>query len=469
MTALIKVQDLTIHYQGKCLVNKVSFSVEKDRPLTILGQTGSGKTLIAKAIMGLLPKVLEASGVVEVFGKPVLAQSRSPLWGKSITMLPQEPWHSLDPLMANYQQVSEVYESVKGEDGETAFNHAIADLDHLGLKDSALMRPTELSGGMAQRLAVASATAGGANLLIADEPTKGLDSSRRDDIIQLLKKSAQGGSLLTITHDIDVAQQLGGDILVIKNGDMIEAGSAESVLTNPQAEYTKELIYAAPEYWQLEPAPATERNAILQVSDLTIGRGKNALSSGLNLTCHGGEIIGVVGDSGCGKSTFGDTLLGLLPPLKGEIKPLLANTKAHQWLKLFQDPPSSLSAHVTLQTLLNDLVKLHKLDTKKIAPLMKKLNLPESILQRSAKDVSGGELQRFSILRALLLEPVFLFADEPTSRLDPFIAKEITELLIALAREQGCALLIVSHDPALIDKCCDTVIRLDQEKQKNVA
>jgi peptide/nickel transport system ATP-binding protein len=158
-----------------------------------------------------------------------------------------------------------------------------------------------------------------------------------------------------------------------------------------------------------------------------------------------------------------------LPPLKGAITPLLEGTKPHQWLKLFQDPPSSLSAHVTLQTLLNDLVKLHKLDTQKIAPLMQKLNLPESILARSAKDVSGGELQRFSILRALLLEPVFLFADEPTSRLDPFIAKEITELLIALAREQGCALLIVSHDPALIDKCCDTVIRLDQQKQTNVA
>ncbi|WP_133011308.1 ABC transporter ATP-binding protein [Marinomonas flavescens] len=469
MTALIKVHDLTIHYQGKCLVNKVSFSVQQGRPLTILGQTGSGKTLVAKAIMGLLPSVLEASGTVEVFGKPVMAQSRSPLWGKSITMLPQEPWHSLDPLMVNYQQVSEVYESVKGEDGEAAFNHAIDDLTHLGLKGSALKRPTELSGGMAQRLAIASATAGGANLLIADEPTKGLDSSRRDDIIQLLQRSAQGGSLLTITHDIDVAQQLGGDILVIKDGEMIEAGSAESVLTNPQAEYTKALIYAAPQYWQIEKLRKTERKAILSVTDLTIGRGKDALASGLNLTCHTGEIIGVVGDSGCGKSTFGDTLLGLLPPLKGEIKPLLANTKSHQWLKLFQDPPSSLSAHVTLQTLLNDLVKLHKLDTQKIAPLMEKLNLPESILQRSAKDVSGGELQRFSILRALLLEPVFLFADEPTSRLDPFIAKEITELLIALAREQGCALLIVSHDPALIDKCCDTVIRLDQQKHKSVA
>ncbi len=169
----------------------------------------------------------------------------------------------------------------------------------------------------------------------------------------------------------------------------------------------------------------------------------------------------MVGDSGCGKSTFGDTLLGLLAPTKGEIKPLLQNARPHQWLKLFQDPPSSLSSHVTLQTLLDDLVKLHKLDTDKIAPLMQKLNLAPSLLQRTARDVSGGELQRFSILRALLLEPVFLFADEPTSRLDPFIAKEITELLIDLAREQQCALLIVSHDLTLIEKCCDIVIQLE--------
>lgn len=461
MTVLIKVTGLTVKAGQKCLLNNISLTLYQGRPLTILGQTGSGKTLIAKAIMGLLPDTLSVSGSIEILGDQVTPADSANLWGKQVSMLPQEPWHSLDPLMLNYEQIAEVYELVQGLNNEQAFEHSIADLNHLGLKDKALQRPSELSGGMAQRLAIASATAAGANLIIADEPTKGLDISRRNDIVKLLQKSTLGGSLLTITHDIEVAQQLGGDILVLKDGEMMETGESTAVLKDPQAKYTQSLVYADPKYWQIDKPKQPLGRAILETNNLSIGRGTQILASQLNLTCHAGEIIGVVGDSGCGKSTLGDTLLGLLPPLQGKVNKLLTTTKTYQWLKLFQDPPSSLSQHVTLQTLLDDLVKLHNINADNIEPLMQRLNLSWSLLERSAKNVSGGELQRFSILRALLLEPVFLFADEPTSRLDPFIAKEITELLINLAREQKCVLLIVSHDPVLIKKCCDQVIDLN--------
>lgn len=170
--------------------------------------------------------------------------------------------------------------------------------------------------------------------------------------------------------------------------------------------------------------------------------------------------MGVVGDSGCGKSTLGDTLLGLLPAVKGSISKRKPNTAPYQWQKLFQDPPSAVTSSVTLGTLLEDLVSLHNLNRTKIPPLMDKLNLASELLERNSLSVSGGELQRFSIMRALLLEPVFLFADEPTSRLDPITAMEVTDVLITLAKEQGCALLLVSHDKHLVEKRCDSVIKM---------
>ncbi|MEZ9523757.1 ABC transporter ATP-binding protein [Enterovibrio norvegicus] len=460
MTPLIQLTDLSINAEDVSLLEPLSLSLFQDKPLTILGQTGSGKSLLAQAIIGLLPSTLQQHGRVEIMGKSHDISALKTLWGKQMIMLPQEPWRALDPLMQSYQQVAEVYECVHEQSPESAFDSAIKDLDELGLKSSALKRPGQLSGGMAQRLAVAAATAGGATLILADEPTKGLDVSRRDDIIQLLIKSAQSGGLLTITHDIDVARQIGGDIIVMKEGTVVEQGTAAQVLEQPQHPYTQALIAADPRHWSKSEYPQALTKPVLNVSGLSIGRQQHSLAKDISFTLHAGEVMGVVGDSGCGKSTLGDTLLGLLPPLEGSINKLGENITPYQWLKLFQDPPSAVTSSVTLGTLLDDLIVLHNIDRQKIAPLMEKLKLAPELLERRSTSVSGGELQRFSILRALLLDPVFLFADEPTSRLDPIIAKEVTEILITLAKEQDCAVLLVSHDKNLIEKRCDSVIRL---------
>jgi len=456
---LINVTDLSIASTETQLLEPLSFKLYQDRPITILGQTGSGKSLLAQAIMGLLPSELSMQGKVETFGQVQDAASLKSLWGTDMVMLPQEPWHALDPLMPAYQQIAEVHQYVHRASERTAFDCAMAALAKVGLKSSAFKRPGQLSGGMAQRLAVSAATAGGAKLILADEPTKGLDISRRNDIISLLKTASQGGGLLTITHDIEVARQLAGDIIVMKQGQVVEQGSAEQVLQQPQHPYTQALIAADPRHWdKWQPVQGTK--PILQVSNLAIGRNNNSLAKDINFTLHAGEVMGVVGDSGCGKSTLGDTLLGLLSPIAGQVTKQVEQKKSHRWLKLFQDPPAAFTSSVTLGTLLDDLIKRHKLDPKKAVPLMEKLKLAPQLLTRRSTSVSGGELQRFAILRALMLDPVFLFADEPTSRLDPIIAQEITELLINLAREQGCALLMVSHDPNLIAKRCDSVIEL---------
>ncbi|WP_315984020.1 ATP-binding cassette domain-containing protein [Aliamphritea spongicola] len=302
--------------------------------------------------------------------------------------------------------------------------------------------------------------AGGAQVLLADEPTKGLDISRRDHVVSQLISQAADGVLLTITHDVAVARQIGGRIMVMKDGVLLEEGLAEDVLSNPQHAYTRELISADPAKWWQPPRKvfAEDSKPLISARQLTVGRGKQALVSGLDFKVHPGEVVGVVGDSGCGKSTLGDTLLGLNPPHAGEVA-RREGVSGHHWQKLYQDPTAAVSHAVSLRTLLMDLIQLHDLDVTSVPALMARLGLSDALLERSASEVSG-ELQRFCLLRILLLKPVFLFADEPTSRLDPVTTREVSQLLVDLAREQGCAVMLVSHDPMLIEKRCDRVIQL---------
>lgn len=198
------------------------------------------------------------------------------------------------------------------------------------------------------------------------------------------------------------------------------------------------------------------------MKNLSVARGKRTLFSGLSFDLHQGEILGVVGHSGIGKSTLADVLCGLLKPKSGEVIWHSRQHKKHQVLKLYQDPPEAFAPTVSLQTLLDDVINKHKLDRSQIPTLLQQLALAPEILARNAENVSGGELQRVAILRALLLEPVLLFADEVTSRLDPITQKETIELLINQCRQRKCALVIVSHDPYLIEKSCDKVIDLTQ-------
>lgn len=462
MSVLLKLTEVAVYVGNTCLLEPISLTLKQGQPLTILGQTGSGKSLLAQAVMGLLPDTLTLRGVVEVFAKELTLKERQALWGRKLVMLPQEPWHALDPLMKGIEQVKEVYQYVQAKPHSEALACAEQDLHNIGLADSGQKRPGQLSGGMAQRLAISAATAGGAHVILADEPTKGLDVSRRDGIVRLLQSRSQQGSLLTITHDVAIARQLGGRLLVIKGGRLMEQGDALSVLDNPQHSYTRELIAAEPKSWPdvVQPSRYQSPDEVLVADQLVIKRAGRTLIDGLSFSIKKGEVVGVVGDSGCGKSSLGDALLNLLPVSSGKVTRLECNAKPHQWLKLYQDPPSAFTSSVSLGTLLSDLVTLHHIIQERISPLMARLNLPQDILQRSCLEVSGGELQRFAILRALLLDPVFLFADEPTSRLDPVTAKDVTSLLVELARETGCAVLMVSHDPELVRKTCDQVIAL---------
>jgi peptide/nickel transport system ATP-binding protein len=468
MDALIAIEGLSVHAGNACLVENLSLTVRRGECLTILGETGAGKSILAQAVMGLLPAGLRQSGRVSLDGADIAGlgdEALQKLWGRLVTMLPQEPWHSLDPLMKGGEQVSEVYRYVLGDDWAQARRRALADLDGVGLGGDAGKLPGELSGGMAQRLAFSAATAAGAEIVLADEPTKGLDASKRDYIAGLLRRKADTGCVLAITHDIDVARQLGGTIIVMKEGRVVEQGASEQLLRSPQAEYTRALIQAAPSHWpdtliRERPRAASAGSAPV-ISARSIGktRGGKRLFDGLDVTVLPGEIVGITGDSGCGKSTLGDILLGLLPPDAGTVT-RAAGHAPHKFLKLYQDPPAAFAPGIPLGRLFRDLMKLHAVEEKKLAELLVQLKLNARLLERPVAEVSGGELQRLAIARALLLEPVFLFADEPVSRLDPVTAREIVMLLVDVVARYDCALLLVSHDPELVGKVCHTTLRI---------
>ncbi len=469
---LIQVQHLSVHSQdGACLLQPISFQLDYGKNLIILGETGSGKSLLANALMGALPKVLVMSGSIIYQGKCLHHKDKSapdsqkfrPLWGHTFAMLPQEPTRSLDPTMTAFGQILESLQYVQKTDKTTAKHQTLELLDRLSLSQAKNRYPHELSGGMAQRVAFMAATAGGASIVIADEPTKGLDEQNKQRIIKLLSDvTAQGGTLLTITHDIDVAEGLarrGDTLMIIKKGKLLSCGDALEILHQPKDDYAHALINASPKRWQSLVPKAPSDKPLVSLQNLGVAQGGRLLFDGLNLTIHQGQTIGLIGDSGIGKSSLGDCLCRLIPPARGQLV-WHQFVKRHEVLKLYQDPPSAFSPYVSLGTLLDDVLKRHRLQTERIRPLMGAVGLDMALLSRNCEQVSGGELQRFAIVRALLLNPVLLFADEVSSRLDPITQKTTLDLLTDMCQKQQTALIIVSHDHALSRHYCDTVVDL---------
>ncbi|KUM43082.1 ABC transporter ATP-binding protein [Pseudomonas sp. EpS/L25] len=469
MTALLTTTALAIRAGDTPLVEPLSISLAPGQVLSIIGETGSGKSLFAQGVVGNLPAGLEAHGrigLADGFSEDGRQTGRRRQWGRGLAVLPQEPWLSLDPTMRALAQVSETYTQVVGLTGAVARQRAKTDLARLGLAGAERKYPFQLSGGMAQRLAFAATHAGGAPLLIADEPTKGLDRDRIDEVISLLEALlAEGGSLLIITHDLEVARRLGGEVMIMLKGRVIESGTAEQVLAAPRHAYTRQLLAADPAHWSRRPQRPGEGEPVVTVEGLSASRGGRQLFEDLSFEVRPGEILGVTGPSGCGKSTLGDILLGLAAPSGGRLR-RRDGLSRFAFQKLHQDPVAAFAPSVTIRQLLADLVRLHHLDAARIGRLMQRLRLDERLLDRLPGNISGGELQRFSLLRVLLLDPALIFADEPSSRLDLITQQEMIELLVETAKEAGTAILLVSHDEDLVRAVSDRRLQLSDPSSR---
>ena len=454
MSAALDISDLRVSAGGTVLLRGVSLSVAPGVPLTILGETGSGKTLVAEAAMGTLAPELTATGQVVLGGAASDADDRHArrhLWGRGIALLPQEPWLALDPTMRALPQVAEGHHFVRGLSMVDAEIRAAADLAALDLSGAAGRFPHQLSGGMAQRVAVAAARASGAPLLLADEPTKGLDAALRDAVVGLLRVALQeGGSLLCITHDVAVPRALGGEVMVMLNGEVVEHGPVERVLSAPSHTYTQRLLAAEPEAWPdavFTPAKAEA----LAGTGLAVERGGRRLFERLDIAVDAGEWVAVTGPSGCGKTTLGNVLLGLLPPATGVVR-RTPGTARTRYQKLYQDPVATFAPRLPLRAALAEAAALHRVSWADVAATLARLRVRDALLDRRPDQVSGGELQRIAVARALLPSPVFLFADEPTSRLDPITQQDTMAVLRDVSAERGLAVLLVTHDAAMARK-----------------
>jgi len=460
----LEVRNLSVQAGATAVVRDASLQLDASQKYTLLGETGSGKSLLAQAIMGNLPAGLSSSGSIAVFGETSAADEpmkRQRLWGHSLALLPQEPWLALDPTMRALSQVAETYQKVgRVPDGvKGARRRASADFSSLGLAGAERKLPGALSGGMAQRTAFAVVRAGGARLLIVDEPTKGLDAGLRDGVVSMLKQVADnGGAVLTITHDVAAARLLGGTIGIMLDGEIVEQGPADQVLAQPRHDYTRRLLAADPESWapRTQPAPGPP---VLTAKGLSKRFGEQQLFADLDIEIASGGRVAVVGPSGSGKTTLGGMLLGVVPPDSGSVS-RRPDVPAWKYQKLYQDPIAAFAPRVRLRTSLRDLVSRHGLQWADVEKWMERTRLRASLLDRLPDQVSSGELQRIALVRVLLLKPVLLVADEPTSRLDPITQQETIYLLAECLADLGCALVLVTHDAAIAGNIASRVLTL---------
>jgi peptide/nickel transport system ATP-binding protein len=449
---------------GALLLAPLDLAVAPGTVLVLLGESGAGKSLVCGAIAGTLPAELRVEGRVALGGRDIgrlPSAARRALWARSLFLLPQEPWQALAPTRSIAAQTADMPRLHQGARGRTAGGIAAALLRRLGLPVAAhgAKRPAQLSGGMAQRAAFAAALGAPAPLVLVDEPTKGLDAALRDRVgehLALLRD--EGRALVVVTHDLALARALGGETIVMRDGRVVERGPTEAVFATPRAAFTRALLAADPAAWRFPRRPAGAIAASLRGVTITAGARGPALVRGFDLDLARGSVVGLVGPSGAGKTSIGDTLLRLRQPAAGTVTWANPARRAHQ--KLFQDPGAAFAPWRPIGATVAD--ALHQADAprERLSPLLHRLGLAPRLLQRRPAQVSGGELQRIALARALLCAPELLFADEPTSRLDPITQARTVALLRELVEEQRLALLLVSHDKALVEAAADRIVAL---------
>ncbi len=471
ISELITLEALTIRdAQGRICVDQVDLRAPVGRPLVIIGETGSGKSLIAQAILGLLPRGFTAAGAVTLGRNPPIdaADSRAlqALWAREVMLLPQEPRAALDPTMRIGRQLAEA-----APPGAPPPAKALAAVSLA--PEVAEAYPFALSGGMAQRVLISMALMSAAPLIIADEPTKGLDSDKVGQTIDLLLSLvAAGRALIVITHDLSVVRGLGGDVAVLKDGRIVEQGAVESVFANPRHDYTRDWVAADPSSWPICERCHDPDSLALAAHGLSFRYGRGPLLfRDLDVHVPVGGVLGLTGPSGCGKSTLGNILLGLTPPSAGEVSwagadpyrdPKARRRLRARYQKLHQDPAASFLPHRRIGQQFDDLAEVapQARTADRLPEMLDRLKLQPVLLTRYPAEVSGGEAQRLALARLLLMEPALIVVDEPTSRLDPLVQRQTMDLLREIVEERALSLVLISHDLALVRAIADETISL---------
>ncbi len=469
MTKELEFIDLSVSSGQKSLLSKARGALRSGELVAVVGRSGSGKTLLTKAIMGLLPEQLQATGQISLDGQrldQLSDKAMNQIRGQRISMLFQQPKRVMNPRMTIRAHLLEAMGVRTWGKSKTHEAQVCALLEEVGLSPAAQiagMRPDQLSGGMAQRAMLAIALAANPEFILADEPTSSLDSILKAEVLQLLRKKQQerGVGVLFITHDIASIQHIADRVVVISDGQIVDQCPTAQLFSKDRHAKTRELVEASLPALRATRTESSE--PLLEAKEASKNytrkaKGPAALQP-TSLSLHSGQVLGVVGRSGSGKSTFARLLAGLEVPTSGQIINQHAGDVATRVQIIAQEPYSSFDPRLDLRTSMSAAV--HRLPaseiTERMSRVMAQVGLPEDLLERRPGQCSGGQLQRLAIARALLTEPQVLICDESTSALDSVAQRHILDLLLELRNSMGLSLVVISHDMGVIRYVSDDV------------
>ena len=513
---LLDVQHLQTYLKsGEQLVKAVddiSFQIPKGETFCLVGESGSGKSITALSIMRLLPQGIASHPAGEIWfqGQNLLSLDDAALRtirGSQIAMIFQEPMTSLNPVFTVGEQIMEALQLHHPElSDEAAQQRTIDALTQVQMphpEQRFYDYPHQLSGGQRQRVMIAMALACDPELLIADEPTTALDVTVQAEILKLLRhlQAETGMSILLITHDFGVVAQMAQQVGVMQYGKLVEVGQASQVLTAPQHAYTRKLLASVPENLvkpvrssasvalgtveQAELPPLVQAQQVKVWFPVKKGVFRRTVDhikavDDVSLSIPRGQIVALVGESGCGKTTLGRAIIRLESVTAGTIhldqQDLTAlNQRQLRPLRpkmqmVFQDPQSSLNPRLLIATTLTDPLKVHgigKTEAERIelaAQALESVQLKRDYLWRYPHEFSGGQRQRIGLARALVLNPEFIVCDEITSALDVSVQAEILQLLLKIRDERNLTLLFITHNISVVEYLSDEIVVMYQGK-----
>jgi peptide/nickel transport system ATP-binding protein len=515
MTPLLSIRELTIEFQSvngtSPGVMNINLDVRRGEIVALVGESGSGKSITSLSILQLLPTppARVRSGQIvfttrEGVQVDLLQQSQASMQhirGNEIGMIFQEPMTSLNPVLTCGYQVTEAIKVHRKLPEEEARRESIALFEKVRLPDPARIfsrYPHQLSGGQKQRVMIAMAMSNRPSLLICDEPTTALDVTVQKTILELIRSLQQTENMgvIFITHDLGVVAEIADRALVLYKGQVAEEGSVKRLLQDPQHPYTKGLL----ERWRTIQNPPVRAalpagDVLMDITNLKVWYPSrtNFLGKPLNYTkavddvsfrIFRGETLGLVGESGCGKTTLGRTLLRLIEPRSGSIQfegrelstyttGELKKLRSHIQI-VFQDPYSSLNPRIPIGPAIAEVLKVHgrgvsdRQRREQVVELLEKVSLTADHYNRYPHEFSGGQRQRIVIARALILHPSFVVCDESVSALDVSIQAQVLNLLNQLKKELGFTVVFISHDLQVIRYISDRILVMNRGRIEEI-